>query len=59
MAISDEVIKDVFEPGSKLSRERRGFGFDLFIAKEMLEKNGLKMEIVAGAGRGAAITIRS
>lgn len=32
--------EDIFEPASHAHRERRGFGFDLFIAKELIEKNG-------------------
>jgi signal transduction histidine kinase len=40
IAVAEHVIKDVFEPMSRLYKEKRGFGFNLFIAKQLLERNG-------------------
>lgn len=39
LEIAGYILKELFEPVSKLYREKRGFGFDLFIAKQLLEKN--------------------
>ncbi|MDD5618210.1 MAG: histidine kinase N-terminal 7TM domain-containing protein, partial [Candidatus Omnitrophica bacterium] len=40
LVVPAEVLEDVLEPVSKLSRARRGFGFSLFIAKQLIENNG-------------------
>ncbi len=40
ITVAEHVIKDVFEPMSRLYKEKRGFGFNLFIAKQLLERNG-------------------
>lgn len=57
LVVSDSIIKDVFEPASKFQKTKRGFGFGLFIAKEMIEKNDGVFSISSGQNGGAEFRI--
>jgi len=51
--ITESVIKDVFAPLAQRQLERRGFGFELFIAKQLIEKNGGVFSVTADKGKDA------
>lgn len=57
LAVPGQVVKDVFEPSSVSGGAKRGFGFDLFIAKELIEKNGGKFSIIQGGTKGAEFRV--
>jgi len=58
LIISDYIIRDVFEPVSKMTLGRRGFGFRLLISKQIVEKNGGSLAIISDAGKGAEVIIK-
>ena len=47
MVVPDYVLKDAFDASSKFDRTRRGFGFNLFLANQLLIRNGGKLTIAA------------
>ena len=51
------VIKDILEPASKLQKTKRGFGFDLFVAKQLIEKSGGTFFVHSDAQSGAEFKI--
>lgn len=55
--VADHVIKDVFEPVSGMYKEKRGFGFNLFVAKQLLEKNNAALKIISDKAKGSEFRI--
>jgi signal transduction histidine kinase len=58
MAIEEYIIKDVLEPVSSLYRERRGFGFDIFVARQLIEGAGGDFRISSDGSIGTQFRIR-
>jgi signal transduction histidine kinase len=58
IVVADHIIKDVFEPVSGLYREKRGFGFNLFMAKQLLERAGADFSISSDKRSGSEFRIR-
>ena len=56
--MADHIIKDVFEPVSGLHREKRGFGFNIFVAKQLIEKLGGELTISSDKSTGSEFCIR-
>lgn len=54
---AEYVIKDVFEPVSGLYREKRGFGFDLFMAKQLIERNNGTLNIFSNNRTGSEFRV--
>ena len=57
LIIADHIIKDVFEPVSGLYKEKRGFGFNLFIAKQLIERNNGKLKINSNKTNGSEFRV--
>lgn len=55
--VADHIIKDVFEPISGLYKEKRGFGFNLFVAKQLLERNNATLKINSDKTTGSEFRI--
>ncbi|MDP3730215.1 MAG: histidine kinase dimerization/phospho-acceptor domain-containing protein [Candidatus Omnitrophota bacterium] len=58
LVVADYIIKDVFEPVSGLHREKRGFGFNIFVAKQLIEKGGGMLTILSDRSTGSEFCIR-
>ena len=54
---AEHIIKDVLEPASGLYREKRGFGFDLFVAKQLIERNGGTLNIFSNNRTGSEFRV--
>lgn len=52
LVISEYVIKDVFDQSAEMGRTKRGFGFLLFLARQLVEKNGGELSISSDPGGG-------
>jgi signal transduction histidine kinase len=57
LIVADQIIKDIFEPISGLHGEKRGFGFNLFVAKQLLERNGATLKITSDKIDGSKFRI--
>jgi polar amino acid transport system substrate-binding protein len=57
LIVADHIMKDVFEPVSGLYKEKRGFGFNLFVAKQLLERNGMTLSISSDKTNGSEFKI--
>lgn len=57
LIVADHIMKDVFEPVSGLHREKRGFGFNLFVAKQLLERNEAVLAISSDKTKGSEFRI--
>ena len=57
LVVADHIIKDVFEPVSGMYREKRGFGFNIFVAKQLIEKSGGRLTISTDKSAGSEFCI--
>jgi len=58
LIVADHIIKDVFEPVSGLYKEKRGFGFNIFVAKQLIEKGGGELTISSSKSAGSEFCVR-
>lgn len=54
--IKDEIMQHIFEPHFTTKEESKGTGIGLYITKQIVEKNGAKIE-VSNAEKGAVFSI--
>ena len=57
LLLSEYLIKDVFEEAADTSRTKKGFGFLLFLARQLISKNGGQFYLSSTEASGAELRI--